>query len=377
MPNYRVIDADGHVAEQLAQAGIDWEGLLEGPYKAMAPRHFPFETGGGRLLIEGKITAIPQLGGHAMGKRPKDLVDVHAERSGMWDPHVRIKHMDQEGIDVAVLFGGAVHVGVSGLDNPGFAASMAKAYNTWVASYCEACPKRLRATAAVPLHNVEAAVLELRRAVKELRFVGVATPSNSHGKNLASPDYHPLLEEAQRLEVPVCIHLVTPVPGIAAAGTERFDRSYYIQLVGHPFEQMISVATFIGEGIFDRFPKLRVAFMEGNAGWLPFWMDRMDEYWEVFPNQVKCSRRPSDYVKTDEFFISCGYDETTLPYVLEVAGEDRVLFASDYWHFDAKFPGAVAAIRDRKTLSERAKSKVLGENAARLYKIPDPIPRRE
>ena len=114
MNDYRIIDADGHVAEQLEEAGIDWSALLEERYRGMAPRHFPFHTGGGRLFLGGKITAIPQPGGHAMGG--KDLVDVHAERSGMWNPHVRIGHMDEEGIDIAVMFGGAIHIGVSGLD---------------------------------------------------------------------------------------------------------------------------------------------------------------------------------------------------------------------------------------------------------------------
>ncbi|MBI3744597.1 MAG: amidohydrolase family protein [Chloroflexi bacterium] len=365
MSAYRIIDADGHVAEQLPQAGIDWAALLPERYKHMAPRHFPFHTGGGRMFIEGKITAIPQPGGHAMSG--KDLVDVHAERPGMWDPHVRMKHMDIEGIDTAVLYGGAVHIGVAGLDDPGFAAALARAYNDLVASYADTYTKRLKAVAALALPDVEASVLELRRCVKDLGFVGAGVAPNTHGRNLASDHFDPLFAEAQRLDVPICIHLVAPVPGIPAAAHDRFDRSYYIQLTAHPFEQMIAVATFIGEGVLDRFPRLRVAFMEGNCGWAPFWMDRMNEYHEVFPNQVRCKRRPSEYLLDGQCYISCGYEEKTLPYVVDVLGEDRIVFASDYWHFDAKFPGAVAAIKDRTTLRESAKRKILGANAARLY----------
>lgn len=365
--SYRVIDADGHVAEQLEQAGIDWAKLLGPEWAHMAPRHLDFHTGGGRFFVEGKITAVPQLGGHAMGSN--DLVDVHAERSGMWDPEVRIGHMDMEGIDVAVLFGGAVHIGVSGLDNPGFAAAMARAYNNWVFNYCNKYPSRLKGIAALPLQDVGASVRELRRTVEELGFVGAGVAPNTHGIRLADPRYYPLFEEAERLDVPICIHLVAPVPGIPAAGTDGFDKSFYIQLIGHPFEQMISIATFIGEGIFDRFPSLRIAFMEGNCGWAPFWMDRMEEYWEAFPNQIKSKGSPAEYFRKLNCYISCGVEERTLPYVLETIGPERVVFASDYWHFDAKFPGAVAAIKDRDTLSENDKRKVLGENAARLYRL--------
>jgi predicted TIM-barrel fold metal-dependent hydrolase len=77
---------------------------------------------------------------------------------------------------------------------------------------------------------------------------------------------------------------------------------------------------------------------------------------------------PSDYFRR-QCFVSADPDEKTIPYVVESVGADYIVFGSDYPHFDMKFPGAVAAVRDRKELSPKAKKKILYETPARLYQI--------
>ena len=80
-----------------------------------------------------------------------------------------------------------------------------------------------------------------------------------------------------------------------------------------------------------------------------------------------CKNKPSDYVKWGNWFFAMEPEEETLPYVIERIGDDKILFASDYPHWDGIFPHVVSTIRGRKDISEQSKAKVLGENAKRFY----------
>lgn len=110
-------------------------------------------------------------------------------------------------------------------------------------------------------------------------------------------------------------------------------------------------------------------FAGSGGGWAPYWLERMDEHYETFHWLVTTlTLRPSDYFRR-QCFISCDPEEAEVPPVSDVLGADKVLFASDYPHIDALFPGAVAAVRERGTLSAEAKQQVLGKNAAWLYRL--------
>src|SRR5437899_674282 len=138
----RVIDADGHVLDTNVRA-IGWEEWLEEPYKARAPKHIPFETGGGRMFLEGEIVPAPMAVPQRLGGRTIS-VDIHQQRPGMWEPAPRLADMDLEGIGIAFLFGGAIAIGCSSLPDADFAAALARAYNNWLANFCRADPRRLR-----------------------------------------------------------------------------------------------------------------------------------------------------------------------------------------------------------------------------------------
>jgi len=365
--DYYIIDADGHIAEEQADA-IKWEEWLEEPYKAKAPKHIPFETGGGRLFIEGKIY------GRTYATRfqniDRGVFQQHQARTGMWDPKVRLQHMDKEGIDVSVIFGGAIMNSASTYIDGKFATAMCRAYNNWMHRFCSASPKRLKAVSPVSLQNIEEGVDEVGRAVTDLGAVAVSVTSNVHGRNIHEPAFAPLFSTAESLDIPVCVHLGGGIPGVHGAGTERFKEHLYVHLFTHPFEQMIAVSVIICSGILDRHPKLRVAFLEGGVGWVPFWMERLDEHYATCPGEVDCKAKPSEYIKGSQLYFSGSSEEVSIPFVSEVIGEDRLMYSSDYWHFDAKFWGSVADISQRTNLSDSAKRKILAENAARLYKLP-------
>ncbi len=350
MAQPRVIDADGHVMEFT----INWKEVLPEP---LGQKALWATQQGSRVYWPEPIVRETE---GPMGPWHQD-----PERSGMWDPHRRMKDMDLEGIDVAVLFGGGTGLGVSGLQDRRLAAGMARGYNDWLAEYCAPYPDRLKGAAALPMQDIPAAVEELRRSVKEYGFVGACIPVNVHGKTLDDPDYFPFYEAAQDMDIPVCIHNTIFIDG---PGWERFTSFVRQKAILDPFEMMIASMSLVMGGVFDRFPKLTVAFLESGVGWVPYWMDRLDDYYEEF-KELPLKKDVRDYFRSEQCYVSCEVDEKTVGYVADTIGEDRVLYASDYLHHDCKFPESVNAIAKRPELSEELKAKILGENAVRLFKL--------
>jgi len=137
----------------------------------------------------------------------------------------------------------------------------------------------------------------------------------------------------------------------------------------HPVGQMIAVMAFTVGGILHRFPKLRVGLPRGRRRLAPFWLERLDEHWELTPEQApRIDRKPSEYFLSGRCFIGCDPDERGVPWVVQTLGEDVVVYASDYT-WDCKFPDTVKIITERTDLSERSKRRILEENPRRLYAI--------
>ncbi len=369
MKGYRVIDADGHVMETHPRALAAWRETIDPAFRERGPRTIPFPTGGGRTFMEGKIWPEPLPGAHLRPPAESDHFATHIQRPGMYDPHLRVKDMDTDGIDTAVLFGGVLALAVSGLDDGALALAVSRAYNNWLAGYCAPYPARLKGMCALPLQDPKAAVAELQRGIAELGLVAAHFPTNVHGRDLDDPALDPVYAMAQELDVPVCVHGGYTMPGIANMAEPRSPNQFYLNLMGFPFELMTAMAKFICGGVLDRYPRLRVGIMEGNCGWLPFWADRMDDQHHKFGAQVPCKQKPGDYVRDGRIKVTCDYEETTINLVVEAHGPEHILYASDYWHSDAKFPGTVDAILRRTELSDETKRKVLGENAAAFFKL--------
>ena len=359
----QAIDADGHIEE----THINWKERLPKKYQDAAPERRPGADGQSRLFIEGKAWPKPKGSGLGVGgpySRP------HPRRPGMTEPKARLVDMDSEGIDVAVLFGGGLGGSIPALADAGFAAELARARNSWVAEYCSVDPRRLKGVAVLPQQNISAAVAELNRTVAELGFVGVSLFPNLRGRHMGDPYFFPIYQEAERLNVPICVHMFLGRYGSEATATTRVDKFFYSHLFGHPFEQMIALAVILGEGLLDRFPKLRFVFLEAGCGWLPYWLDRLNQHQEVLGIQVPALKeRPSMLLRRGRLFFSCEADETELAHVVEVVGDDSIVFASDYSHFDSRFPGASKPIIDHPKLSGRSKQKILSENSRRLYPL--------
>jgi uncharacterized protein len=328
------IDADGHIVEKAA----DLRRYLPEPYSKRT---------GGLLPSDGMDT---NMGGTLGGMEDNDI-------------STRLKDMDAEGIDVSVLFPTS-SFSVNSLVERDYAAAYARAYNDFIADVCKQSP-RLRGIALVSLQNPAAAVAEAKRAATQLGLVAIAVATQGMKEHLGSQTFWPLYEELQRLNAPLCVHNRREGP----AGDHRFDSFIFMHTIGRPVETFIQFAGLIYGGVFENFPKLRVAFLECGVGWVPYWMERMDEEWEK-RGKVEaplCKKKPSAYVKSGNLFFALEPEEETVPYVIKRIGADKILFASDYPHWDGMFPRVVSTIRARQDLSEDDKTKILGGNAKRFY----------
>lgn len=330
----KVIDADGHIVEK----DRDIRAHLPEPY---CNRRGPL------LPSDGLDTSI---GGRLGGLEDNDLP-------------TRLRDMDQEGIDVSVLFPTSSFSLISFVEN-NYAIAYARAYNNFISDICSQSP-RLKGIALVPFQDVKAAMDEVDRAITKLGLAGIAVASQGMKEHLGSEKFWPIYDEIQRLNVPFCVHNRRQGP----AGEQRFDSFLYMHTIGRPVETFIQFAGLIYGGVAERFAKLRIGFLECGVGWVPYWMERMDEEWEKRGKLEAplCKRKPSEYVIHGNWFFAAEPEEGMLPYVIERIGEDKILFASDYPHWDGIFPHVVSTIRGRKDISESAKEKLLGRNAERFY----------
>ncbi|MEU7592765.1 amidohydrolase family protein [Streptomyces sp. NPDC039022] len=381
--DYPVIDADSHIV--LPDSDDWWRGRLPEKYAAWMPSYRDDRlTAEGRVIeqpsstFHGRPTQAAWFGGsqgatYTPGSWKFDdpaAVDVlGALRRGGLDPKDRLAAMDREGINRAYIFPSKVLGLLPALRSSAFAYEVAKAYNDWVLAYCAEDRERLFPVAAVPQHDLVLAVDEARRALEQGVRTVILRPNTVAGTNIDDPVYDLLWEFCQEHDVAVCFHEGFGVARIPRIGTERTHDTMQGHLVSHTFEHMMAVMLLITGGVLERFPGVRFAFMESGAGWAPFWLNRMDDHAEQFAkDRPPLPERPSTYFKR-QCYLGVEPEDPLLPMLIEQGLGENLLFASDFPHFDAKFPGAVTALADRKDIDEAAKRQLLCDNARRFFGI--------
>jgi len=359
----RIVDIDGHVRE----ADDLWDRYLEPPFQARAPKIERVPNG--QLLF--------RLEGERHHRRPDetpfrfkdDGSPANENRHLATDPKDRLKAMDRDRIERGLLFPSA-GLYLPSVQEESYAAALCRAYNNWLYDYCSADRRRLMGVGVAPVQDVKLAVEEANRVVKELGFKGIfIRPNPIKGRNIDDPYYDPFYKTVQELGVPLLIHEGSGAY-LPTAGADRFaGQWFFTHTVSHPLEQMLASLSLICRGALERHPELQVVFLESGAAWLPYWLWRMDEHYEILAFQVPWLKmKPSEYFRR-QCFISFEADETRLGEVIDSIGADRVVFASDYPHWDATFPGVTDMILNRSDLSAETKRKIMGENAAKLLKL--------
>jgi len=334
-----IIDADGHVVES-----------IESLQRHLKPEHRA------RPLMD--VEAWDRSFGGTLGKDNED-------------PQVQLADMDAEGIDIQVIF--PTRLGLSAVKETHLAVDIARAWNDWLAEFCATDPQRLKGVAQVALQDVDAAIKEARRAVEALGHVGIMMPTNVRDQDIGKRQFWPLYEEVERLGVGLALHGGTRA---SERMHGRFDSFIAVHTVAFPFECMAALTGLIFAGVPEVFPRLRIAALEAGCGWIPFLMDRMDEEFEKRGAREAplLKAKPSEYLRSDRFYYSFEPEESTLPYVIERIGADKLLYASDYPHWDSAWPNTVRIFLGRDDVSDAHKRQILGENAQRFYGFTADVP---
>ncbi len=279
-------------------------------------------------------------------------------------PAAQLAALDEDGIDVMVLYGSSsLSIGV--VREEEFATAYARAYNSWLADYCKASP-RLQFVALLPPRDVGAAVAELNRAVTELGAIGAMLPNNTPLRpDWGHRHWDPIYAEAQRLDVGLAYHAAMA----ETLGYQRLGNFIGVHAIGHPTEQMLALTAVVVGGVVERFPELRLGFLESGIGWVPYLIDRLDEEVEKrgADEAPWLTRLPGEYIRSGRLFFGVECEEKTIPDGVRWGLEDCLLYSSDYPHWDGDWPRTVRAVRERIDLSAEVKRKLLSDNVLAFY----------
>jgi predicted TIM-barrel fold metal-dependent hydrolase len=371
-----VIDADGHVC-----GPVDlWERELPPSMRDRGPRvRYDDGVGTQQVLVEDHV-AIPMglagLGNAGMHRNQEfgnALVYPDDLNPGGWDASERLEVMDAEGIDMAVLYCG-LGQSLGGFDDVELAVASHQVWNDWIADWTAADPDRLIGTAVIPPHDPAAAAREVERANGMGLVAGVIRPNPVHGVPLWSPRFDPMYEALAGTGLPLGLHGagLFDVDGVSKRMVDLMAMGTHHALILF-MDQYLTLAGLVYGGVFERHPDLQVLVLECGGGWIAHWMDRFDEFLEAYDWALTAplSLTPSEYFRRN-CVISFDPGERTMGAMADLAGEDNLIWASDFPHSDAKYPGVVDELMVRVTyLPSERQRKIVGANAARIYRIED------
>jgi predicted TIM-barrel fold metal-dependent hydrolase len=356
---YRIIDADSHFVEPQQM----WLDYLPSRYHDVAPRTVIDNEGYARLCVAGRTFPL-------ITKKSKPEIASKMAEPGGYDPKPRLAMMDREDIEAMVMYPSTALM-FAAIDQLDVLVALCQAYNNWARDYCSVAPSRLLAPALVPQTDVLETMAETRRAVANGAAGIFLRPNPVHGA-LDDPAWEPLWSCLEDLDVPLGIHEGSGFPG-PQFGADRSDNFLYQHMISHPFEHMVALLHLICGGVLDRHPNLRVLFLEAGCGWLPFWLERMEHHHDEWGFlSVPLSMRPTEFFKR-QCFVSADIEETAA-FAATVAclGADNLCWSTDYPHPDHEWDGMAKGFLARTDITDGQKLQIVGGNAVRAYKLPDP-----
>jgi predicted TIM-barrel fold metal-dependent hydrolase len=358
-----LIDADTHVREDYC---LDKVYALKGEFAHLTPKQVA-DGDYSRRRYEHKLSPWPALAEKSHAH--KELYDpnrwdgrVARMQTESFDIDRRLQSFRDAGISQQVVFGTNMDPAV--LNRGKLGAALATAYNDWLAELSRDRGGAMLPVAILPLGAPEAMAGELRRCVTGLGFKAGLLGAYSLDNTLDEEVFYPLYAEAERLDVPLFVH-----PNSRGEMTNRFKNFYIMHTLARPTNCTAALVGLVIGGVFERFPKLRVAFFECNTEWLLYWMHRMDATYDYLKDLYApyLTMKPSDYVRRNCWLTCEGHEP--LGAAIEQIGEDRLMMASDYPHWDAGFPFMIKEFKERGDLTARQKDLVMGENVRALMHL--------
>lgn len=370
---FKIFDADAHVVEPKDL----WQRFLDARFQHRVSWQQPFE-GMDRFrpaTVDGRYTqSLKTLYGRQQEAVRWTTEEMTAKYGDVvakgFDGASVADSMKVEGVDLMVLYGPGYDMWLDGID-PDLQAAMARAYNRWGVEMRETSGGKVLTAAPVPLNDITRAVEEVRYAYEEL---GVrcfwARPNPFNHRTLGDRYFDPLYEILEDYDVPFATHEFMGLNG-PSAGEDRFESFVEWHTCVHQMEAQMAMLSMIVNGVYERFPKLRVAYMEAGSAWLPSWLHRIEEHVELagWLETPECTKSPLEYFKSN-CYITTECDEHLVYHVIEELGDDRILFETDFPHPDSKYPKAVETFLAQPKISDESKRKILWDNATDFYRFP-------
>ncbi len=368
---FPVIDADGHVFEPFDM----WPSKLAPEFVDRAWKRERQADGTEAVLFYGHPTSMEWTvgtlctpGGLAADGRLDIDLDTEVDR-GVDDPVRRLALMDEQGIAASVLFP-TMTLGLDDIPEEDFRRAYARAYNEWIEEFCAADPVRLRWGAVIPTGDVDWAIVEATRCLDAgattVMLSPIPTPAPEH-RTLGDPVLDPFWELLASRTAPVVIHASNP--GSPSLRISKLLASRTQWQMGVPFQLQLGVMYLIDGGVLERHRDLRVGFFEGDVGWLPHWLGRLQQTYEKMALVSTVPERTPVEQFRAQCVISGEPADLGLAATAELIGADRVLWASDWPHQDGAWPDPKVILRDRTDLTADDKAAMFCEGPARFYGI--------
>ncbi len=374
----RIIDADSHFMEPLDL----WERYIDPRFREQCLRfERDSETGSctvaiGDLRIDhsGGLT-IEELLGVAVGYGQKEdgqglqsFDTTEAFDHSLEDMDSRIDFLNAQGIEGQFIYPTLGLLWEELVEDAELAAAHCRAYNRWAIDVCRNHLDRLFPLGHISLRHPDAAVDELRYLAKSgLRgaFVG-ALPIE--GKSFGHPDYDRVWAMAEQLDIAIGLHLVVHSKYVGNEWYRDTDPGFMYLSMNVIQDPRMALTTMVYDGVFERYPKLRVATIEAASGWVAEWIDRLDYRYSYMGHTCQMKRPASEYFDRN-IWISADPTERTLPYMVELLGDAKFFVGSDYPHAEG-FTDPVKTTRESLSrLPKASVDRILGENAAEFFGI--------
>ncbi len=281
------------------------------------------------------------------------------------EPELRLRDQDLDGVRGEVLYG--ILGAANRLNDPEAAAEVMRIYNAWLADFCASHPDRFAGIACIPNHDVDAAVNEIEQVSMRDAIRGLEVANTLDMKPLYSRHWNPLWEAVDASGLPVHIHTIGGKPP-EMEGLPRLEQraAFATYITGFQLKMADKLMEAIYGGVLERYPGVHLVIGEAGIGWIPYVLEHMDLEWEDQFRDLELSMKPSEY-----WHRQCHATYQSDPIgirIIDVLGEDNVMWGSDFPHPDGVWPDSQEFIaREMAGVSERIQRKVLWENAARLY----------
>ena len=294
---------------------------------------------------QGPMLGLPDYPWPHPGTWYREDLEIELDRPGATVSAVQREVLDAHDVDIGVL-NGEESITVSVMASAYRATAFARAYHEWVRERWLDADPRFRASIIVPAQDPVAAVREIERTAVDERFIQVLLCGGAE-RPYGDPRYLPIFAAAVERGLPVAIHTGGEGLGIAAPPSGAGNPSLYIEwhTVGSASSVMAHLVSLISHGVFERFPDLKLIFLEGGLAWVPGLMWRLDTNWRALRNEIPwLTRLPSEVLREQIRFTTqplehtSGDDELLFRLLETIGAPDTLCYSSDYPHWDYDDP---------------------------------------